>query len=182
MEKDDVIYMYIKDSKLDMESIMNNYTGYIWSIVKNSTNLSKEDIEEIISDVFVTLWNNQAKLDVERKLSLYLAGITKNLIKKKYRYIQLKDNIEDFEEKIISTENIENSYQENEIEKIIRNEIEKLKKEDKDIFISYYYYSRKIKEIAIEFNISESKVKTKLHRLRNRIKKVLEKRGYSYDG
>ena len=98
MEKDDIIYMYIKDSKLDMESIMNNYTGYIWSIVKNSTSLSKEDIEEIISDVFVTLWNNQSKLDVERKLSLYLVGITKNLIKKKYRYIQLKDNIEDFEE------------------------------------------------------------------------------------
>lgn len=182
MEKDDVIYMYIKNSKLDMESIMNNYTGYIWSIVTNSANLPKEDVEEVISDVFVTLWNNQYKLDVERKMSTYLFGITKNLIKKKYRYIQLEDNIEDFEERLIATENIEISYQENEIEKIIRDEIEKLKKEDKEIFISFYYYSRKIKEIAIEFNISESKVKTKLHRIRSRIKKVLEKRGYSYNG
>lgn len=182
MEKDDVIYMYIKNSKLDMESIMNNYTGYIWSVIRNSTSLSKEDIEEVISDVFLTLWNNQYKLETNRKLSTYLFGITKNLIKKKYRHIQLEDNIEDFEEKLISKDNLEISYQENEVERIISDEIENLKKEEKEIFISYYYYSRKIKEIAIEFNVSESKVKIKLHRIRKRIKKVLEKRGYSYDG
>ena len=64
---------------------MNNYTGYIWRIITNSTNLSKEDIEEVISDVFLTLWNNQYKLDVGKKLSTYLFGITKNLIKKKER-------------------------------------------------------------------------------------------------
>ena len=54
-------------------------------------------------------------------------------------------------------------------------ELEKMKNEDKEIFLSFYYYSRKIKEIAIEFNISESKVKTKLYRIRKKIKKYLVK-------
>ena len=173
--------MYIKDSSLDIESIMSDYTRYIWNIIKSSSSLKKEDIEEIISDVFITLWNNQYKLDINKKMSTYIFGITKNLIKKKYRDIQIDNNIEDFEEKLIAIENIELSCQDNEIEKIIIDELEKMKKEEKEIFISFYYYSRKIKEISIEFNISESKVKTKLHRIRKKIKKALEKRGYSYD-
>ena len=41
---------------------------------------------------------------------------------------------------------------------------------------------RKIKEIAITYNISESKVKTKLHRIRNKIRKELLKGGYSLNG
>ena len=49
---------------------------------------SFEDIEEIISDTYVTLWNNTEKLDINKKISSYLFGITKNLIKKKYRKIK----------------------------------------------------------------------------------------------
>ena len=49
-------------------------------IIKNMArdNLSKEDIEEIISDTYLILWNNQYKLDLDKKLSSYLVGIVKN--------------------------------------------------------------------------------------------------------
>ena len=46
------------------------------------------------------------------------------------------------------------------------------------IFIQYYYEERNIKEISKIFNISESKVKSKLFRIRKKLKKVLNGRGY----
>ena len=78
------IYNYIDDNKLDIQMVMNDYTNYIFSIIRNDyINFSDEDIEEIVLDVFFTLWNNQSKLDINKKMSSYIAGITKNLIKKK---------------------------------------------------------------------------------------------------
>lgn len=182
MNKTNEIYMYIKNGKLDMEQVMGDYTGYVWSIINNSYNLSSEDIEEIISDVFVTVWNNQYKLDINKKMSTYIFGITKNLIKKKFRSIKIESNLEDFEEQLVSKDKIEYEIEEKESNDKILSIITKMKKEDKEIFLSYYYYSRKIKEISIEMNITETKVKTKLHRIRKKIKKELEKGGYSLNG
>ena len=60
--------------------------------------------------------------------------------------------------------------------------LNELKEDEKEIFYEYYFYSRKIKEIAIENNISESKVKIILHRTRNKLRKELLKGGYSLNG
>ena len=162
---------------------MNDYTNYILTIIRNfNINLSEEDIEEIMLDVFLTIWNNQEKLIRECNMSPYIAGITKNLIKKKYRKLKIVENIEDYDDKLVSLENLELTFAESEKNRAIFDEINKLKKEDKEIFISYYYEGKRIKEISIIFNISESKVKSKLFRIRKRLNKILKERGYSYDG
>lgn len=82
---------YIENDALNIEKVINEYSGYIYIIVKNlaKETISKEDIEEIISDVFVKFWNNREKLDKTKPIKNYLAGITKNLIKLKYRKIQI---------------------------------------------------------------------------------------------
>ena len=59
-------------------------------------------------------------------------------------------------------------------------EINNMKQEDKEIFMSYYYYAKSIKEIANTLKIAETKVKSRLFRIRQKLKKVLEKRGYHY--
>ena len=173
------IYNYMSNNILNMEDIMNDYTNYIYTIIRNSyINLPNEDVEEIVLDVFLTIWNNQNKLDINKKLSSYIVGITRNLIKKKYRNYITNDNIEDYEEQLVDLTNIELTFSENERKKEILNALEKMKNEDKEIFIQYYYEERNIKEISKIFNISESKVKSKLFRIRKKLKKVLNGRGY----
>ena len=96
------IYNYMDGKILNIELAMKDYNNYIYKIIKNKyNNFSDEDIEEIILDVFLTLWNNQNKLDINQKMSSYIAGITKNLIKKKYRTNNNDENIEDYENQII---------------------------------------------------------------------------------
>lgn len=160
--------------------------GYVYSIIKNSGYLfSNEDVEEIASDVFLTIWKNKEKLDINKEISPYIAGITKNLLRKKKRDIKnINENIKNIDElqnylsdKIDYTHN---EAEEQEKIDIVTEELTKMKKEDKNIFTYYYYESKNIKEIANILGITEIKAKSRLSRIRKKLRKELEKRGYSY--
>lgn len=173
------IYNYIDNNKLNIELVMNDYLSYVYTVVKNcSFNMTDEDIEEIVLDTFYTLWNNQNKLDINKDISPYIAGIARNLVKKKYHSIKTSENIDDYENEIQDLGSIEISFIEREKSNIIKDELVRVKKEDKDIFIMYYYEEKNIRQIANYFDISESKVKSKLFRIRKRLNKALKKRGY----
>lgn len=183
MKNENTIYMYIKDNMLDIDKIIDDFSGYLYTIIQNAGNFIKEDIEEIISDTYLVLWNNQYKLDLDKKLSPYLVGIVKNLIKQKYKIFNNSyDNIESYEDILISNEGLDVVIENNEINRKIIELLNEIKEDDKEIFYEYYFYSRKIKEIAMENNISESKVKIILHRIRNKLRKELLKGGYSLNG
>ena len=175
--KDVPIYKYFNGNKLLIENIVNDFSNYIYTIIRKSNlKISDEDIEEIVSDVVFIIWKNKDKLDINKKVAPYIAGITNNLIKKKYRDTKVFENIEDYENNLIENSNIELQFIENENNKLIMKQLDKLKKEDKNIFILYYYNEIHINDIAIKLNMSESKVKSKLFRTRKKLKKYLEKR------
>ncbi len=74
---------------------------------------------------------------------------------------------------------IDFEYENREKIEIIKNTIEKMKKQDKDIFNLYYYGNRKINEISKILKITEFNVKSRLHRIRKKLKNELLKGGYS---
>lgn len=182
MNKNNLIYMYIDNGKLNIDKIADEFSGYLWTIIMNSGITQNDEIKDIITDAYVILWNNQEKLDINRPLSPYLIGITKNLIKRYFNKFSSKiieSNIEDYENSILEDSGIELKIENEEFNLNILKILNSLKKEEKDIFINFYYEDRKIKEIAEMYNFSESKVKTKLYRLRNKIRRELLKGGYS---
>ena len=183
MKNENAIYMYIKEDELDIDKIIDDFSGYLYTIIQNAGNFMKEDIEEIISDTYLILWNNQYKLDLDKKLSPYLVGIVKNLIKQKYKIFNNSyENIECYENILITNEKLDVVIENNEINRKIIELLNELKQDDREIFYEYYFYSRKIKEIASINNISESEVKVMLHRTRNKLRKELLKGGYSLNG
>ena len=158
--------------------------GYVFIIIKNSGYIfSNEDIEEIASDVFLAVWKNKEKLDPNKEIAPYIGKITKNLISKKNRNTKGNDeNIEDFQNFLYEQkDNINIKIEENEKLDILINQLIQMKEEDKKIFTYYYYGSKSIKEISIILKISPIKVKSRLSRIRKKLKKELEKRGYSYE-
>lgn len=157
--------------------------GYIFIIIKNSGYLfSNEDIEEIASDVFLVIWKNKEKLDINKEIAPYIAGITKKLILKRKNNIKNNnENIEEYENFLYEKNNdIHIKIEENEKINILTNELTKMKEEDKNIFIYYYYQSKSIKDISNLLNVSQIKVKSRLSRIRKKLKNELEKRGYGY--
>ena len=175
--KDVPIYNYFNGNTLLIENIVNDFSNYIYTVIRNSNlKVSDEDIEELVSDVVFTIWKNQDKLDINRKITPYIAGITNNLVKKKYRDTKVFDNIEDYKNNLIEDSNIELQFIENERNKGIMKQLDKLKKEDKTIFILYYFNEKSINDIANELNMTESKVKSKLFRTRKKLKKYLKEK------
>ena len=85
---------YYKNNEIDIDGIIEDFTPYITKIINNGTNndISFEDKEEIFSDTFFILWKNRNRLSIKVSLNSYIAGITRNLIKEKYR--KLKNALE----------------------------------------------------------------------------------------
>ena len=115
-------------------------------------------------------------------MSAYIGGITRNLIKKKFRDKRVNDNILDYEQKLIDLTNIDLEISQKEENQIVFEELEKMKEEDRKIFIEYYYAEKNIEEISFIFNMSKAKVKSKLFRIRKKLKKRLEEKGYGSNG
>lgn len=174
---------FLNDSGLNMEEMANLYSSYIYAILKNYINNS-EDIEELISDVFMAVWRNYKNLEPSMKIKPYLIGITKNLVKKKYRELSknvLFCDISDFCDLEDAVLNIPDIAEESEKSRIILKLLNGLKSEEKQMFVMFYYNSKKVKEIAELLGISKSKVKTTLHRVRKKLKNELKREGYSYE-
>lgn len=179
MEQNHLISRYMIDNKLNIEQVMLDFTPYLCTIVNRKRGtFSDEDVEEIISDIFYAVWKNQHKLDCEKSMSAYLAGVAKNIIYKKWRNLKPNTNLVDFEDDFADVENVEMEIENKERETVILTELKNIKEEDREIFVAYYYYARSMKEIAVELNITEKKVKSRLFRIRRKLKKVLNKGGY----
>lgn len=182
MKKEELIKNYMGKNGFNIDELMNQYYGYVYIIVKNlkSVILSNEDMEEIISDTFFAIWKNSSKIDENVPIKPYLLGIIKNVMRNKYRTTNIDYSITDYENTIIDITNFEKIVEENEQNKIIKDTLNCMKKEEYEIFIMFYYEAKKIKEIAQKMGFSESRVKVILHRIRKEIKKNLKNGGYGY--
>ena len=179
--EENTIEKYIKNNILDIEQLIKDYKTYIYAIAKNNSKgfLKNEDIEEIVSDTFLTIWHNKNKIEKNKILKNYISAVTKNLVLKKFREKQSSNlNISLNDENLSSEYNdIEYVYENSLIEKTINEELKNFTKSEYQIFTKYYYFSKSIKEIASEMNISESLVKVKLHRVRKKLKERLKSKG-----
>ena len=179
MKNKNEINMYIKNDELDLEKIIDEFSGYVHKIITNMAILSDEDMEEIISDTFFILWKNKEKLDKEKTLSPYIAGIARNLVREKTRVVNINIDISNYENVLQDCEKMDMICEQREKISIIESTVKSMKEDEIFIFNCYYYSSMKIKEIAVILKISEFNVKQKLYRIRKKIKNELEKGGYN---
>ena len=164
---------YIRGNELDLERIINEYSPYTAKVIDNMAGhgLNDEDKEEIISEVFFILWKNKDRLDVNKYLSSYIAGITRNIVREYFRKNKSNLDISDYENSLYSYDKID--ILDSSIEEIskIEKKLENMKEIDKEVFLDFYYSSKSIKDIAKKLKISEFSVKQRLYRIRNKIKR-----------
>ena len=166
-------------NNLDFDTLFKEYNAYVFKIVINESNnkLSKEDIEETVSDVFFLLWKNYGKIKNDQKVKSYLGKIAKNTARNKLR--SLKKISLSFDDNIFSDSqgNMDKSDIKDQIN-LIHEALQAMDKIDKKLFLLYYYENKKIKEIAMFENMKVASVKTRLHRTRKKLKKILERKGF----
>lgn len=161
---------YIVNDRLDLNRIIKDYTPYVKTIINNMvySNLTEEDKEEILSDVFFVFWKNRFKeIPV---IDAFIAGITKNLVREKLRKKVISLDIADYENNLGYTDIDMFDEKREKIEKV-KEKMKELSDIEVKIIDMFYYYSKSTKEIANELNLTETNVRSKLHRIRKKIKR-----------
>lgn len=166
-----------------LEKVIDLYNAYITTIVGSllSTKGTKEDIEEVIADTFIALWETAERIDYERYSSIkaYIAVIARNKAKDRLRTIknqslQLMDDV-----LVIKVDNSpEDLIIQKEQQRIIKETLKRLKPLDCKIFVAYYYQYKKVEEIADELQMNPQTVKTRMRRGRELLKTILIDEGY----
>lgn len=180
--KREILKDYLVNGKLNIDKLLEDFYGYVYMIVKNGVSIyiTEEDIEEIISDVFIAIWKNSNMLSDTTDIKAYLSGTSRNIIKNKYRKSELNFSISEYQEEIVDKTNLERQAEENEQNLIIKKTLKTLKNEEYKTFIMFYCESKTTKQIANELDCTVGKVKVILHRVRKIIKRNLEDGGYGY--
>ncbi len=157
----------------------------------------ERDAAEILNDTYLRAWNTIPPNKPEYFFA-YLAKICRNLCfdrieqrKAKKRQACLAVLTKEMEEcipaanKILSgvrmqagvAEEVEAKMEAEQIGGMLNCFLEGLPAQSRMIFMRRYWYADSIREIALFYGISESKVKTRLHRVRKALRGYLEREG-----
>lgn len=166
-----------------LERLIEQYTAYVTTIVYHiiGSNMSREDVEEVVSDVFVALWQ-QAEEVHKGKLKGFLSRIARCKAINKLREKSIAVTVEDDELELVREENFpEEIYLEKEKRSVVQKALLSMEQPDREIFLRYYYYYQTVAEVAEDMKLTLSAVKSRLSRGRQKLKKTLQEGGYFYE-
>lgn len=164
-----------------LQQIIDGYSGYVYAIVKNIIQppLQPEDIEEVVSDVFLRLWEKAETVDADR-LRSWLAAVTRNRAKDNLRALHLSLPLEE-DALDCAVEGPEEDALRRETGQIAREAVESLPEPDRSIFLRFYYLYQKTGDIAAALHMKPAAVRARLSRGRERLKAMLEERGIGHE-
>ena len=159
-----------------LEETIQLYTAYITTIIREILNskATVEDIEELVADTFISLWQSAGKINYMQYSSLkaYIGEIARNKAKD-YLRKNKNINLELYENAILIDDGIERQMLQKEQQQYIQKLLTKLKPEDQKIFLLHYYQYKKIDEIALIMHMNPQTVKTRLRRGRETLRTLL---------
>ena len=164
-----------------LELAIRRYGGYIKSVIMRriGTQAGTEDVEELVSNTFVTLWKAGKGIRGDR-LAGWLAAVAR---REALSYLRRKRLPGGSEEEYLAAadEEAEEAYSRKELKLLLEDVLETLGEEDRGIFLSFYYRGVAIEEIAGKIGMNPETVKSRLARGRAKLKTALLERGYELE-
>lgn len=184
MTDEKIVELYWKRDESAIDATDKKYRPYLTKIANNILG-NMEDVNESINDTFLAAWNSIPP-NKPKTLSTYLGKLTRrisiDIFRKKGRNkrkaseyaLSLSELTYIASDDPSPHEKVENELLSKKISEFLKAQ----KPIERNVFIGRYYYFDPIKEIARYCNLTESNVKTILHRTRLSLKNHLEKEGF----
>lgn len=155
--------------------IVDNHSNLLFKVsysVLNNRQLS----EECVNDILLKAWNGVNNFNGNneqlKKWLMVMAKYTAiDMLRREAKYgknISLEDLIE------IKVDDLESKVESNEVESLLRKEIDKMDKTNKEIFERRFLKGEKIKEIGIHMKLSESSINNRLLRGKRKLINVFK--------
>lgn len=181
MEDTKIIELYWRRNQDAITETDRSYGRRLTTLADNILK-NREDAEESVNDTYLKAWDT---IPPQRPgyLFAYLAKICRffafgrldwrNAEKRRAEVVALTEEME----LCIPDRRREDVQEGKEIGRVINAFLAGLSLENRLLFMRRYWYCESIAEIADRYHISQSKVKTRLHRLRNQLKVQMEQEG-----
>ena len=183
MDDKQIVDLYWARSESAIEETERKFGSYCRTISYNIL-ANTADAEECVNDTWLKAWNS---MPTHRPsfLAPYLGKMTRWL-----SLTRLRENnslrrgggelplvLDELAETLDSGADIERELELRELNLALRRMVEGLSKDERDVFLCRYWYLASIREIVEKTGFSESKVKTMLHRSRNKLLRQLTEEG-----
>lgn len=181
MDDREIIALFEKRSEDALAAVSDKY-GRLCRLLAHSITQSSEDGDECVNDALLVLWK---RIPPERPepLIAYILRIVRNLAYKRVRFENAEKRrmtdrlpLDELEEILTFDDTAADS---NELAAAIDRFLERLSERDRLLFVRRYWFNETVRSLAESFGMTESAVKVRLMRLRNKLKKQLEKEGYT---
>lgn len=184
MEDAGIVRLYWERSERALAETAAKYGNYCYSIAYHILD-SKEDAEESVNDTYHDAWNS---IPPHRPsiLSTFLGKITRRISIDKWRNRNAKKRgggemplvLDELQECITDDKSVEKAYERQHLSEVINRFVKSLPETEQKVFLCRYWYMDPVAEIGRQFGFSESKVKSMLHRTREKLRLVLSKEGF----
>ena len=164
-----------------LAEIIDRYTAYVRTVIFNFSrgSIPEQDIDDICSDVFYSLWQQREKLYLKIGFRSYLSAIARNAVKDRFKCEKKPcEDISGLE--IESGYSVEEKAEISEMLQCIEKKLLELGEKEREIFVRFYFYGETVSEISRGMEISESNVRAVLSRTRNKLKEYLMERGFDH--
>lgn len=183
MNDNEIIELYWARNENAITASEEKYGRYCHSISYNILH-NNEDAEECVNDTWVGAWKSIPPQRPNR-LSSYLGKITRNLSINRFKQYtaekrglgQTEIVLSELEDCIPAETDVEQIVEEMVLVEALNRFLRGQPEQKRNIFIRRYWYLYPIREIAEAYSASESKITSLLFRMRNELKKYLEKEG-----
>ncbi len=155
--------------KTEIETIFRKHYKDLLAFAYTYTN-NIHDSEEIVQEVFLSVWEQRKKINIDRSLKNYLMGAVKfKAINFQKRHIKYSFENENHELDIIE----ELKINDNNLNRKLRENIKKLPDQCRTIFLLSRFTNLTYAEIASHLNISKKTVETQISIALKKLKQSL---------
>ncbi|MBE6814069.1 MAG: sigma-70 family RNA polymerase sigma factor [Ruminococcaceae bacterium] len=183
MEENQIIQLFNERSEKAITELSNKY-GFLCKSIAENILKNKQDSEECVNDAFLGVWNSIPPQNPS-SLKAYVLKIVRNQAIKKYHFnTAFKRNsqydvaLDELYECFSCFNNVESELDSLELTRLINSFLKTLSKNDRIMFIKRYWFAMSVTEIAEDLNVNNHYVSVKLSRIRESLKKYLEKEGF----
>ncbi|MBO5701212.1 MAG: sigma-70 family RNA polymerase sigma factor [Clostridia bacterium] len=182
MTDERIIELFFARDEMAIKHTADKYENYCFTIANNILS-NREDSEECVNDTYLAAWQSIPP-ERPKQLSAYLGKIARNFALTKHRKeraFKRGGNMNEISlellELIPDSSDLAEEYDTRRLGLIIDTFLRKIKKDDRQIFVRRYWYGDALSDICRSFGFSETKVKSSLHRTREKLAEELKKEG-----
>ena len=183
MDDSKIIDLYWARSQHAIEESDRKYGSYCRAIARNILPAA-EDAEECVNDTWLRAWN---AMPPQRPTALqaFFGKLTRNLSLDRWRRehaakrggSQVQLALDELEDCLAARERVEDALEAGHTARVISDFLRTLPATDRQLFVRRYWYLDGIQTLARRFAMPQSQVKSRLFRIRQRLRIILEKEG-----